>query len=325
MPILDEEDQLDAVPSEEIKGYLRSKFYEDPKATRRAEDEAARLRLMSAISSGLDKVTAGVTGSMPDQAFNKSMQDEAAGIIRKDQMQQERVRNYLKEAANSQARQASLDIQNKKLDAYLKEQERNARLAQQKESKELMPGQKALDQSFAKDYSDYVAQGGSAAQASHMKSIDSVKEWLNKPGQQTNKSIVGSLPDAGRALFDSEGLGKQQEVEDAVMSSLRQTLGSQFTEREGRKILAVSYDPRLSDEQNIAKLSKLQTKLQLMAQSKADAAKYFEENGSLKGYQGKIYTVDDFLTDEKVPSSTEAPPPGATQRRKRQDGTWEYR
>lgn len=161
------------------------------------------------------------------------------------------------------------------------------------------PGEKALSQATAKEYADYVASGGSATAASHIKNIAEVIDDL-KSGAVTTGGISDMTPDWARKKLNSSGVAAQQKVVDSVMSSLRQTLGPQFTEREGEKILSTSFDQNLPVEHNIPKLEKLKSRLEQMAQAKADAMTYFEENGSMKGYKGQIYSPNRDGASQKV-------------------------
>ena len=85
-----------------------------------------------------------------------------------------------------------------------------------------------------------------------------------------------------------------------MFQSLKEILGGQFTEKEGQKLVQQTYDPRLSDEDNRAKVQASYDKLTALAEAKQKAVKYFSENGTLKGFQGSdSNTIDGFIKEKK--------------------------
>ena len=53
------------------------------------------------------------------------------------------------------------------------------------------------------------------------------------------------------------------------------------------------FDPKLSEAQNIKKLTRMIDQLKIMDIAKRESMQYFEENGTLEGYRGKFYTIND--------------------------------
>jgi hypothetical protein len=59
-------------------------------------------------------------------------------------------------------------------------------------------------------------------------------------------------------------------------------------------LISRAYDPKLSAEQNAARLRRLITQMRSAVEQKNEMARYFEEYGTLAGYVGKRPSVDDF-------------------------------
>jgi len=80
-------------------------------------------------------------------------------------------------------------------------------------------------------------------------------------------------------------------------------LGPQFTEKEGERLIARAYNPRLSEKENVKRVRRLIDQIKSAAKAKGDAADYFEKNGTLAGYKGTIYKGSD--VDKLLPSLEE--------------------
>lgn len=157
-------------------------------------------------------------------------------------------------------------------------------------------GQIAIDKSFAKDYNDYVLGGGSSDVAKGINQLKEARENLNTTN--ATGGFVGIMPKGVRDIVTPEGAAIQDTVEEVVQRNMRQILGAQFTEKEGAKLIARSYNPRLSEQENAKRLDRLIVQMEQAASSKEEAIKYFEENGTLKGFKGKVYTnANQFMND----------------------------
>lgn len=145
------------------------------------------------------------------------------------------------------------------------------------------PGQEAADKAFGKEYQDWNAQGGFSGVNKQLDQLRAAKKAL-----QTDPGLSGgmdtALPDAVRRRLYPDAMVIEQNVREAAQSALRQTLGSQFTEKEGAQIMQRSYDPALPAEENIKKIDAAIKDLSTRALEKERASKHFEQFGTLKGY-----------------------------------------
>lgn len=158
---------------------------------------------------------------------------------------------------------------------------------------ELTPGQKEVDKKFAKDYASWTTGGFSNVQG-NLGKLQGALDTINKEGE------VGSvlLPEAVRARTNPLSVTVEQDVGNVVFQSLKEILGGQFTEKEGQKLVQQSYDPRLSDAENAAKVKDSLEKLRNMANAKQEAVEYYSEHGSLKGFKGTSSTTMDQFEKE---------------------------
>lgn len=166
----------------------------------------------------------------------------------------------------------------------------------------LTPAQKAVDEAFAKEYVDWNALGGWANSA---KQLGTLREQSRRlMAEDVTGGLKGVLPVGVRAVTHPSSAAVQQGVEETIQQSLRQTLGAQFTEREGQALIQRTYDPRLPEAENRKRVARLRSQLTLAAQAKNSASRYFEKKGTLTGWRGKIWSINDFDPER----NTVAPP-----------------
>jgi len=158
----------------------------------------------------------------------------------------------------------------------------------------LTPGFEALDKAYAKDHLEWV-RGGRADMQSQIQNVGEVLSALEL-GKPLTGTLLTLAPDFVRAFADPESLDAQQKVEEVVQRSLRVTLGAQFTEKEGERLIARAYNPQLSPKKNARRLRKLYQKLGETAQARNAMADYFDKNGTLQGYRGPEISIADLYT-----------------------------
>jgi hypothetical protein len=147
-------------------------------------------------------------------------------------------------------------------------------------------GGKAVDEAFAKDYVQFKAGGGAQDAQKQIAQLQDVSKALKEPTNQLTGPVRGRLPDAVRSVTNPNAVAMRERVEEVVQRSLRAILGAQFTEKEGERLIARAYNPSLSQDENAIRVNRLLTQLQDAYKVKAEAADYFEKNGTLSGWQG---------------------------------------
>lgn len=179
------------------------------------------------------------------------------------------------------------------------------------------PGETAVDKAYAKTYESDIVSGGLADADKNLAAIKSVQSALtDKKGPNLTGPIIGRLPDAVTSFTNPEAINMRDRVEEVVQRNLRVILGAQFTNEEGKRLIARAYNPALSEEQNAQRLGALASAMEQALQAKKAAAAYFEQNGSLKGFKGKTdFSFSDFENAIESPagsvSGTASAPSGA--------------
>lgn len=155
------------------------------------------------------------------------------------------------------------------------------------------PGQQALDRNFAREYNDWRATGGYADVQRHIGELRGVADELGRRGDLTGP-VVGNLPDRIGTIVAPTAVDTRETVEQVVQRNLRLILGAQFTEREGERLIARAYNPRLDEATNRRRVLNLLQQIEAAAAAREDASNYFEEHGTLSGWRGRLHTAQDF-------------------------------
>lgn len=169
-----------------------------------------------------------------------------------------------------------------------------------------------VNQAFAGEYNSFVLQGGYADAQAQLKDLgQAVANLRQKDLTGPVVGTVNALPGVGDTLIDwfSPELSEtRQKVQGAVLGTLRQIMGSQFTEKEGTRILENTFNPRLGSERVARRVEALMDKLQKALDEKVRAATWFEDRGDMRGYRGRFaFTADDFLESDEEPPSIRMP------------------
>ncbi len=163
---------------------------------------------------------------------------------------------------------------------------------------------KAVDEAFAKDYVAFTT-GGAQDATKQLAQLKDVQRALANPKENLTGPIVGRTPDFVKTFSNPKSIAMRERVEEVVQRSLRVILGAQFTEKEGERLIARAYNPNLGEKENAVRVGRLLTQLEQAYQSKAAAAAYFEKNGTLEGWQGKLPSLADFNPDGDAGSNND--------------------
>lgn len=175
------------------------------------------------------------------------------------------------------------------------------------------PGETAVDKAYAKTYESDIINGGLADAEKNLAALKSVQSALtDKNGKNLTGPIVGRLPDAVTSFTNPEAINMRDRVEEVVQRNLRVILGAQFTNEEGKRLIARAYNPALSEEQNAQRLGALVAAMDQALQAKKAAAAFFEQNGTLKGFRGKTdFSFSDFENAIESPAGSGSGTPSA--------------
>ena len=120
-------------------------------------------------------------------------------------------------------------------------------------------------------------------------SIAALKESDNLTGP-----IIGSTPKVILAFTNPEAVGLEDDIRSIVYQSLRATLGPQFTENEGNRLVASTFNQLLGEEVNMKRLDRLRAETYNMMKAKEDKIAYLKKEGTLRGYEGE-QSIDSLL------------------------------
>ncbi|MBM4179606.1 MAG: hypothetical protein FJ211_09780 [Ignavibacteria bacterium] len=158
--------------------------------------------------------------------------------------------------------------------------------------RDLTPGQKKRDEKAAEDIFQWESGGGQdmVSQIAQLKPVIAALE----AGEPITGIRTAIQPDLLLALTNPKAVGAREAVEEVVQRNLRVILGAQFTEKEGERLISRAFNTRLPPEENARRVRKLLKQMETAAEQKQAMADYFNQNGTLVGFQGKMPTVRDF-------------------------------
>jgi hypothetical protein len=104
-------------------------------------------------------------------------------------------------------------------------------------------------------------------------------------------SVIGMRPPFLDSMFNPAQVDVQDTVEEVVQRNLRVVLGAQFTEKEGSRLIARAFNPKLPEAENYKRVKRLVDAMRGTLQNQLNAGKYYEENDTLRGWGGTSYTM----------------------------------
>lgn len=152
----------------------------------------------------------------------------------------------------------------------------------------LTPGQKRLDESYAKRLDEYRSKDRDVA-TGNISLLREAHQALEENPDLSGGLLRSTVPVGLRGLYDKQARDIEDNVAQVTMQNLRATIGAQFTEKESFQFQRLAYDPKQPAEVNQERLRKKMEIIQKAVERKDRESAYFEENGTLVGY------VPDFI------------------------------
>lgn len=163
----------------------------------------------------------------------------------------------------------------------------------------LSVGQKTVDEEFAKEYTNWALKGGYSNLQKNIDQLNTAKQALEH-SKDISGPTIGLIPLEIRKRSHPHSASVQNDIEDYAQSSLKETLGAQFTQREGEMILRRAFDPAMNEKENARRLEKFITTLDRIKEAKQAAAEWFRDKGTMQGYRGQLhFGLQDFGIDPK--------------------------
>jgi|TARA_Y100000296_G_scaffold1587_1_gene1624 DNA-binding protein H-NS len=158
----------------------------------------------------------------------------------------------------------------------------------------LSPLDVAYDKAFATKAVEWETLGFAETESN----LDKLQTNIEKLKTQDDLTgwFIGLMPDKIKAAFNPEALALKNDIESIIFQSLKETLGAQFTEREGRMLVAANFNEMLPEEVNLKRMQRLYDTTMKASKAKEDKIAYFRENGTIKGWEGQVFTFEDIAS-----------------------------
>ena len=160
----------------------------------------------------------------------------------------------------------------------------------------MSPAEKEIDKQFGQQYAEVFLSGGFADIEKNIGQLEGIQTRLldivnNGSDENLTGSVIGNTPDFVRNVTNPASIDTREAVEEVIQRNLRIILGAQFTEKEGTRLIARAYNEKLGEKENSQRLARVITAMKSAYAAQRAAAAYFEENKTLKGYQGTLATL----------------------------------
>ena len=184
--------------------------------------------------------------------------------------------------------------------------------------KSLTPLETKVEEKSAQDLVDFTIGGGFSDVQKGLSQLEIAKQTLQQqPEGRITGKLVGAQDDTGLLKYTNPAAqDTKEQVQEIAQRNLRLILGPQFTAKEGEALINRVYNPALPQSVNVKRLDLLQEQMTSAAKTKQEAVDYYNTNGTLKGFKGKLYnSTSDFLNEynTKIKSTEKAPAKTATQ------------
>lgn len=196
---------------------------------------------------------------------------------------------------------ASQRSQEKDADRALRE--RLAKLAGAKGSAP-SPFEKKKQEALGKGAAEWITKDRDTF-ASNLNKVDKALELLSQ-GKNLSAPGTQAIPDFIRKQTNPDAIVARDSMQSAIQDTLRPTLGAQFTENEGKRIMALAYNEGLGDKENARRAAQLKEIIQRKIEATDALYAYLQaNNGSDAGFPYEKYNM------RKVGSATTSAKPQA--------------
>jgi len=170
----------------------------------------------------------------------------------------------------------------------------------------LTPFEEKRDKDYATKYLEWQTTGAAAA-GKNMQQLDFAIDQLSKSDSLTGP-VIGNVPDFILAGVAPDSMAVRDAVQEVAQQSLRPILGAQFGEKEGDRLIARAFNPRLSEKENIRRIKYTMDMAKKITKANEAMATWVEEHKTLSGYSGPespslgdVYSgLDDFTGGSDV-------------------------
>ena len=142
-----------------------------------------------------------------------------------------------------------------------------------------------VDKNYAPIYNEFVNLGVAAEFRRDLGEINNITARLlrDDPNDEISGRLVALLDDG---LRTDESIDIEQSIGRIVVKSLRATMGTQFTDEEGKRFISYAYNVRLDPKINAGRIARLRNAMQEGFDLKKAKNDYYQTKGTLKGFRG---------------------------------------
>lgn len=149
--------------------------------------------------------------------------------------------------------------------------------------------EREFDKKSAKDLASF-SSGGNVNTLRNVKTLKDISEKLGDPDKNLSGNFTDFFPellrDVTQSITNPEALDTRDVIRGVVFQSLRETLGAQFTEREGTRLVEATFNPKLDEKENKRRIDATIAALEQAADAKQAMLDFARKNGTLQGYAG---------------------------------------
>lgn len=149
----------------------------------------------------------------------------------------------------------------------------------------LSPFAKKRDEDFAAEYNKW-RSGDSASFFEKIHQLQAAAKLL-RSNENLSGPVLGRLPPFIRESLHPQAVDVRADIERVIQSTLRETLGAQFTAEEGKALLARTFNPNAPEEFNLGNVESVLRDMEGIAASREAMAQYVETHDTLKGYNAQ--------------------------------------
>lgn len=157
------------------------------------------------------------------------------------------------------------------------------------------PAQIKTDELTAQEYVDWTTKGEAVA-TKNISQLMTAREALKSGKVETGdwRAFLSSLaPDKLVSYVRPEFMDTKEQVQEVVQANLTATLGAQFAEREGDRVIARAYNENVDTKLNIQRVDRLIDQIVQTTDAKKKAMDYYSKNGTMVGYSADVNSMAD--------------------------------
>lgn len=167
-------------------------------------------------------------------------------------------------------------------------------------------GETAYEKAYAQRYTDFVVSGGSATSAETIDKVDEEIARLEKDPKLTG-DLAGRTP--LKDLLNPESYTLSDNLRSVVTGNSKAFLPpGPASDTDIRNAIEAVYNPKIPAKAMLERLRKFSQKLHRIYEAQTRAAEYFQENGTILGFKGKIWEPKDLKFEDSGAAAPKATP-----------------